>query len=326
VVQGVESLGGVYSRKTIEQYHTGINHLPHKHFVILTGVSGTGKTGLATRYARTVHGIDEKSREDPFLFMCPVRPEWTDPTGLIGYYDVIGDQYVVPPFLEAMLVADNNPNTPVFVCLDEMNLARVEYYLADVLSAIESREAIDLHSGATPIKGNHGGEVPPSLRVPSNLYITGTINIDETTQPLSDKVLDRAVVLQLQASSPGHYLDRLADDDSNLEDTVEDCREVLNRVHSILADEGLAFGYRVAEEFVRYVQFARENGGRSISSLIDDQMVQKVLPKLQGSHRQRPMLNDLEALFERRGLQRSSEQIEEMKEELSEIGSFQATR
>jgi 5-methylcytosine-specific restriction endonuclease McrBC GTP-binding regulatory subunit McrB len=162
--------------------------------------------------------------------------------------------------------------------------------------------------------------------VPSNLYITGTINIDETTQPLSDKVLDRAVVLQLQASSPGHYLDRLADDDSNLEDTVEDCREVLNRVHSILADEGLAFGYRVAEEFVRYVQFARENGGRSISSLIDDQMVQKVLPKLQGSHRQRPMLNDLEALFERRGLQRSSEQIEEMKEELSEIGSFQATR
>ena len=163
VQSGIKSLGGYYPPEVVERYHIGLNHIPHKHFVILTGLSGTGKTGLATRYARTIHGIDSQEQEDPLLFMCPVRPEWTDPTGLIGYYDVIGDRYVVPPFLEAMLVARDNPSSPVFVCLDEMNLARVEYYFADILSAIESQEAINLHSSAMPIQGNHGGEVPPAI-------------------------------------------------------------------------------------------------------------------------------------------------------------------
>jgi len=326
IQSGIESLGGYYDPATVERYHIGLNHIPHKHFVVLTGLSGTGKTGLAIRYARTIHGIDSQEQEDPLLFMCPVRPEWTDPTGLIGYYDVIGDRYVVPPFLEAMLVARDNPSSPVFVCLDEMNLARVEYYFADILSAIESQEAIDLHSNSIPIQGNHGGEVPTSIHVPSNLYITGTINVDETTRPLSDKVLDRTVVLDLTASDPEGYLDWLSKNESDLQDAVHACQDLLVRVHSILAEENLAFGYRAAEEFVRYVSFARDHGTRDVSDLIDDQIVQKILPKLQGGLRQEDMLDELQTLFEDENLTRASEKIQGFKGELKELGSFQATR
>jgi len=326
ISSGIKKLGGYYSTNIVERYHVGLNHIPHKHFVILSGLSGTGKTGLATRYARTVHGIENTDQEDPFLFMCPVRPEWTDPTGLIGHYDPIGDRYVVPPFLEAMLVARDNPDSPVFVCLDEMNLARVEYYLADVLSAIESQERINLHSDATPIQGNHGGEVPPSMHVPSNLYITGTINIDETTRPLSDKVLDRAVVVNLTASDPGGYLDDLASRDEDLQSAVGECKELLVQTHSILAKEDLAFGYRTAKEFVQYVKYADEHGNQGITDVLDSQMLQKVLPKLQGGHRQREMLDSLESHFSSQGLSRSVEMIQDLKTELDRLGSFQASR
>ena len=100
---GIEALGGHYVDELVERYHAALNFHPTKHFVILAGLSGTGKTQLALKYARAVHGIATSTEADPLLYVCPVRPEWTDPTGLTGYYDVLSNRYMVPPFLEAVL-------------------------------------------------------------------------------------------------------------------------------------------------------------------------------------------------------------------------------
>ena len=155
----IQTAGGHYPGGEVRRFHAALNFLAHKHFVILSGLSGTGKTKLALHYARAVHGLTDAKAPDPFLFVCAVRPEWTDPTGLTGYYDVLSNRYVVPPFLEAVLLATAHPASPVFVVLDEMNLARVEYYLSDVLSAIETGEALQLHSNSVPLEGSTGTSI-----------------------------------------------------------------------------------------------------------------------------------------------------------------------
>ena len=156
----VKTSGGHYPHGEVRRYHAALNFLTHKHFVILSGLSGTGKTQLALRYARAVHGISDSKRPDPFLLVCAVRPEWTDPTGLTGYYDVLSNRYVVPPFLEAVLLATAHPDSPVFVVLDEMNLARVEYYFSDVLSAIETGEAAAAALEQRAARRQHGHQHP----------------------------------------------------------------------------------------------------------------------------------------------------------------------
>lgn len=104
------------------------------------------------------------------------------------------------------------------------------------------------------------------------------------------------------------------------------CRDLLVETHSLLSEENLGFGYRVVEEFVRYVSFAREHGAQNDSELLDDQMVQKILPKMQGGHRQRDMLDELESRFETHDLPQSAQKIRDLKTELKNLGSFQATR
>ena len=95
--------GGHYPGGEVRRYHAALNFLAHKHFVILSGLSGTGKTQLALHYARAVHGMTDPTRRTRSCSSVPVRPEWTDPTGLTGYYDVLSNRYMVPPFLEAVL-------------------------------------------------------------------------------------------------------------------------------------------------------------------------------------------------------------------------------
>ena len=94
-------------------------------------------------------------------------------------------------------MATAHPNSPVFVLLDEMNLARVEYYFSDVLSCIETGEALQLHSNSVPLEGSTGISISAEMPIPTNLYIIGTINVDETTNPVSDKVLDRAIIIEM---------------------------------------------------------------------------------------------------------------------------------
>ena len=316
----IAGLGGVYPEALIDRFHVGLNHLPHKHFVILPGISGTGKTLLARQYARAIHGITSLDAPDPLLFICPVRPEWTDPTGLTGYFDVLQNRYVVPPFLEAMLVATAYPDAPVFVVLDEMNLARVEYYLADILSSIESQHPVVLHSSSVPLEGSTGGEIPPRLALPANLFLIGTINIDETTNTLSDKVLDRAVVIDMSHVELGRFFEVLTARDAALAPSVQACAAVLEPLSGLLGPHGLGFGYRLAEEFVRYHAFALSLGAQS-DAVIDDLLVQKALVRLRGGEAQRPMLTGLAAAFG--NYPRALDLVSRLSAELEELGTFQ---
>jgi 5-methylcytosine-specific restriction protein B len=321
---GIAALGGVYSDALIDRFHAGLNHLTDKHFVILPGVSGTGKTLLARQYARAVHGITSLDTPDPLLFICPVRPEWTDPSGLTGYFDVLQNRYVVPPFLEALLVATAYPDAPVFVVLDEMNLARVEYYLADVLSGIESRHPLVLHSSSVPLEGSTGGEIPSRLNLPSNLFLIGTINVDETTNPLSDKVLDRAVVIDMSAVDLPRFFGSLRDRTPALAPSIEACSAVLEPLNALLGPHSLGFGYRLADEFVRYHAFATGQLGSGSGQVIDDLLVQKALVRLRGGEAQHGMLLKLTTLL--KDYPQAGAVLSRLVTELEEIGTFQNAR
>lgn len=324
IEEGVTSLGGHYPDGQVRRLHAALNFLAHKHFVILSGLSGTGKTQLALKYTRAVHGLASADAADPFLFVCPVRPEWTDPTGLTGYYDVLSNRYVVPPFLEAVLLATAHRDSPVFVILDEMNLARVEYYLSDVLSGIETGEPLQLHSSGVPLEGSTGTSVPAALPLPRNLYIVGTVNIDETTNPISDKVLDRAVVIDMSAVDIAGFLDALEGREPQLKAARDACGAHLMAAQTLMAAHGLGFGYRVAEEAVRYHAFAAEHLQHEAVAVTDDLMVQKVLVKLRGGERQRPLLAGLTKAFA--SLPRAQAFLAKLTDDLDEFGSFQASR
>ena len=184
------------------------------------------------------HGLDANA-DDPLLFICPVRPEWTDPTGLTGYYDVLTNRYVVPPFLEAVLEATAQRNSPVFVILDEMNLARVEYYLSDVLSCIETGSPLQLHSSGVPLEGTTGTSIRAELPLPTNLFIIGTINVDERTNPVSDKVLDRASVIDMSAVDVPGFLASLVARNDDLKDARAAIEPKLTEIHGLLQQHGL---------------------------------------------------------------------------------------
>lgn len=330
----IEALGGYYPNGEVRAYHTALNFLAHKHFVILSGLSGTGKTNLALQYAFAVHGLTSTEAPDPLFFLCPVRPEWTDPTGLTGYYDGLSSRYVVPTFLEAVLVATAHKDSPVFVILDEMNLARVEYYFADVLSCMETGNVVgrgrseakplQLHSQAVPVEGTTGTSIRASLPLPSNLFITGTINVDETTHPLSDKVRDRAIVIDMSEVRLDGFLDWLVSHEPDLAGARAAAGPTLTAVEALLAPHGLGFGYRLAEEAVRYHAFAASLPGSDAAVILDTLMVQKVLVKLRGGDRHRPVLAELAKVLA--GLPQSQKLLARLLQDLEEFGSFEAGR
>lgn len=118
----------LYPRHIIENYLT---LLRTKDLIILAGESGSGKTNLVKSFAKAVGGK---------AVIIPVKPNWTSSEDLLGYYNPLEKKYLATPFLDALLEAQLNPEIPYFICLDEMNLARVEYYFADFLSLLESRD------------------------------------------------------------------------------------------------------------------------------------------------------------------------------------------
>ncbi len=320
----VKALGGHYPNGEVRRFHAALNFLPHKHFVILSGLSGTGKTQLALKYARAVHGLTSNTDDDPLIFECPVRPEWTDPTGLTGYFDVLTNRYVVPTFLEAVLVATAHRDSPVFVILDEMNLARVEYYLSDVLSCMESQGRLQLHSNSVPLEGTTGASIRAELPLPTNLFIIGTINVDETTNPVSDKVLDRASVIDMSTVDVPGFLGSLEGRYPELKAACVASEAKLTEIHALMQQYGLGFGYRLIEEFVRYHAFDAANLKSATADVTDQLLVQKVLVKLRGAERQRTLLTSLDKACD--GLSQAQAFVRRLLADLDDFGSFQAMR
>ena len=207
------------------QYITAIKSKP---FLLLAGISGTGKSRIVRELARSCwdKGSEEYKAQKPRSFeMIQVKPNWHDSSELFGYVSRInGETFIVGPFLKFMVRALKEPDVPYFLCLDEMNLAPVEQYFAEYLSVIESRKLIDdgtietdpivdfestdaYHSLITQLfpKKNEeedrrlflSKEGGKRLSIPPNLIIVGTVNMDETTFSFSRKVLDRAMTIEM---------------------------------------------------------------------------------------------------------------------------------
>ena len=265
-----------FPEKVILNYHTALRTKP---FVILTGLSGTGKTKLAQLYAQFMTAQDEAGDRYEVI---PVRPDWMDNKGLLGFYNLLTERYQSTPFLDILLRARRNPTRRYYVILDEMNLAKVEYYFSDFLSAMESREEIELHSLAQDaIKAGADSDVdyvgiPSRVRVPKNLYFTGTVNIDETTYMFSPKVLDRANTIEF------NRVDLLRFFDLNPFTGLKEQQLLLTKMNQLLAKHELHFGYRVAGEIMKYVRSAMA-AGMDGNCAFDLQIRQKVLPKFHGS-------------------------------------------
>ncbi|MES9887332.1 MAG: hypothetical protein ABW140_11005, partial [Candidatus Sedimenticola sp. 6PFRAG1] len=174
-----------------KQLHFGLWAHSRRHFAILAGLSGSGKTLLAQRYARAIAGqyIDNPEKN---VFIQAVQPGWYDPAPLFGYINpLMPDNYVRPPLLDFLLQAATHPDQAFTVILDEMNLSHPEQYFAPVLSAMESGERLRLHNEGDSFDG-----VPSTIPYPANVAFIGTVNMDETTHGISDKVLDRAFTLE----------------------------------------------------------------------------------------------------------------------------------
>ena len=161
-------------------------------------------------------------KKPAYLFL-PVRPDWKDSKALLGYYNPITKEYERTSLLDFILDAINNYNdainnkkddvNPYFIILDEMNLSHVEYYFAEFLSVLESgrdenywtKETIKLHNSEKPLLDNNEDEIPKEIKLPPNLYIIGSVNIDETTYMFSPKVLDRAFTIEFRGVNIDNY-------------------------------------------------------------------------------------------------------------------------
>jgi 5-methylcytosine-specific restriction protein B len=291
-----------------------------KPFVILTGLSGSGKTKLAHSFALWICETEGQ------YCIVPVGADWTNREPLLGFPNALDiNHYVLPDNrgLSLMLEASKpeNQSKPYFLILDEMNLSHVERYFADFLSVMESNDSIKLYQG-TNRKGSDGVKVPVEIKWPNNLFVIGTVNIDETTYMFSPKVLDRASVIEFRVTteemrnylSSQSYLDleNLKSSGANMaESFVEiasdkllqpsqdiDLQNALIGFFSELKKTGAEFGYRTASEISRYAAVVNTiESNWTVTEIIDAAIMQKLLPKVHGSRRKlEPVLKTLGSL------------------------------
>ena len=299
----------------VETLHTGLWTDERRHFAVLTGLSGAGKTRLAIEYAKAIIGDAGGAR-----VTIQVRPGWHDASDLLGHVNPMGEkEYVRTPFLDLLLRAMKRPSAPHVAILDEMNLSHVEQYLAPLLSAMETGDPLALHD-SKEIR-----DVPPKIAYPSNLVLIGTVNMDETTVGISDKVLDRAFTLEFWDIEVGDWAGwggcGLEDEDRAA------VRSVLGDLMTALKPARLHFGWRVIREVVRFVK-------RSLSdeiarkTALDRVVYAKVLPKLRGddSERFRKALKDCRRAVADHKLTRCEAKLKDMESDLAETGSVRFWR
>lgn len=289
ILERIRARGFTIADQTIRAYHVALRTRP---LVILPGISGTGKTRLTRLYADALLGEAlAPGQENERYLLIAVQPDWHNARDLLGYYNAITGKYHPTPFLRFAQRAAADPAARYFVCLDEMNLARPEYYLAPILAAMETDERlIDLGAPGATVETVGGETLANPFRLPHNLAIIGTVNVDESTHPLSDKLLDRANVIELTDVD-------LAAFRANYRGVVDDAawRE-LTAIHEIMSRAGQAFGYRVLNEIMRYLE--QSAGVLPPRQALDLQIKQKILPKLRGDDNPR-LRRALTALLER---------------------------
>ncbi|PTV97832.1 dynein-related subfamily AAA family protein [Halanaerobium saccharolyticum] len=302
----IKAQGYTYPDNLIENFYLSLKTKP---FVLLAGISGTGKTKLVELFAKAI-GC---SSDNDLFKLISVKPDWNDSADLLGYSNIRGD-FQPGPILETIKKASEDPANPYLVCLDEMNLARVEYYFSDFLSKMETR-----HYDGDQIKtdrllnendfdqndSNDSQAKYSNLHIPDNLYLIGTVNMDETTHPFSKKVLDRANTIEFNQIDLTAFLEEdysvqaqslkvnnqfLKTEYLNLKDLlpakkdeVQRTTEELERLNKILKKANLQVGYRIRDEINFYIVEALDKELLDKNTAFDKEILQKVLPRIQGS-------------------------------------------
>ena len=299
-IKDISQSGLVFSDTLINRF---VASLLTKPFVLLTGLSGSGKTKIAQSFARWIS--EDKSQYK----IIPVGSDWTNREPLLGYPNGLDtDEYILPDSGALRLIIEaskkENQQKPYFLILDEMNLSHVERYFADFLSVMESDEEIMLYCGKKR-KSSDDIEVPNKISWPQNLFVIGTVNIDETTYMFSPKVLDRANTIEFRiddnhiknfleqpskidlsvldgkgASMAQHFL-ALAKDNRIEQDKIY--TETFVKFFNELKKIGAEFGYRTAIEMLLLIKKLNTVGEFTKEQCIDIALMQKLLPKLHGS-------------------------------------------
>ena len=340
-----------------------ISALAAKPFVILAGGTGTGKTRSARQVAIQIAGKENVNT-------VAVGADWTDNRPLLGFRNLLspdGASYVAPEALKLILKADKNLRDadkaskgvgssessievsikPFFLILDEMNLSHVERYFADFLSSMESGEALKLHDYQGELKAD-GSDliIPREVEWPRNLFVIGTVNIDETTYMFSPKVLDRAHVIEFKVSwneiktglsippakalaswsteQTQNFTNIALDDKKVLEKADQERLEnVLAGAYGCLEGSRYNFAHRTARECLNYVAAAQRLSEaklvehRETTGLIDLAILQKALPKLNGSAGSlTETLNKLSVLTTTHALKECSDKLSSMIKQL----------
>jgi len=292
----------------------------HEDDIILLEPAFSDEGDFIGFYLRKPETRQIRKREPNFYF-ASVRPDWKDSKSLLGYYNPLSEQFESTNFLRFILKAHQDLAVPYFVLLDEMNLAKVEYYFADFLSVLESgRDDGGFTKEAIRFQYPEGIDGPPrAFHLPPNLYFIGTVNVDETTYMFSPKVLDRAFTLELGTVNledyPGEQGEPLSEEVleqlrahllpdftrqgrfavvdktrvSKFAATHDIYRQHLSTLNVLLRSHDLHFGYRVFDEIMMFLANAEGSpvfdgfGPGGLDAAFDAAVLMKVLPKFHGT-------------------------------------------
>ncbi len=299
-----------YNMKDFVNIHTA---LKCNSLVILSGLSGTGKSAIVDIYARAL-GINNSTNPDENrMLFIPVRPSWNDDSDLLGYIDLVHMVYRASDsgFVDFLVRAqkDENKDKLFIVCFDEMNLARVEHYFSQFLSLLErptNQRELQLYDKQYSGRLYNSKEYPYRIKIGDNVKFIGTVNIDESTYHFSDKVLDRANVIRLDVLNYAQEWEKkkygsLVNINWSMDDykaiTITNSDEDMQRVHQLLWDihtllrtgnTKYGIGPRIVKNIDMYLwNLPKSNvGGFSFSEGIDLQIAQRVLTKVRGPENQ----------------------------------------
>ncbi len=276
-------MGLYYEPQTVRAF---VASLAVSRLVIMQGISGTGKTSLGYAFGKFLN--HEAS-------IVAVQPSWKDRTDMLGYYNEFTGKFTETDLLYDLYRANTDDEIYITV-LDEMNISRVEYYFAEFLSVLELPELASRKiEVVSDVKDNDPKLLEKGkLTVPDNIWFVGTANNDDSTLSISDKVYDRAMVIELQSrakpfSSPytepvsisSTYLRRLYDEALTDFDTEESVRAKLEQIDAYLSEHlQITFGNRIMRQTEKFIPVYRACGGTEDQAL-DLILSKKVLRKLE---------------------------------------------